>query len=171
MIPTRMQAALAHWFAPILLVLIVAAIYWPGVHGGFVFDDFANIVDNPALQITRLDLPSLKAAALSSPSSELKRPLASLSFALNEYFTGLDPGPMKIANIVIHLLNAALIYALALALLRLRNARRDDGTVESSTRSQRFALVVAAAWALAPPRSARRSTVTGAIAGFRSTRS
>ncbi len=154
-LPYRQSVAMTpnrtpHWLAPIVLILIVAAIYWPGVHGGFLFDDFANIVDNPALQIVKLDVPSLKAAALSSPSSELKRPLASLSFALNEYFTRLDPEPMKIVNIVIHLLNAALVYALALVLLRLRDARRDDNSAALSAHWHRFALVVVSAWALAP---------------------
>ncbi len=150
MTPTRRSATLGHRFVLILLALVVVAIYWPGVHGGFLFDDFPNIVDNPALQITHLDVASLKTAALSSPSSELKRPLASLSFALNEYFTGLDPEPMKIVNIIIHLLNAALVYALALALLRLRGARLEDDSATLSVHSHRFALVVAAAWALAP---------------------
>ncbi len=111
-----------HWPLAVLL-LVVAAIYWPGLRGGYLFDDFPNIVDNHALQLTHLDYPSLKAAALSSPSTDLKRPLAYLSFAFNEYFTGLAPGPMKTVNLIVHLLNALLVYALLLALLQLRQAR------------------------------------------------
>jgi protein O-mannosyl-transferase len=141
-----MQRATTHWLLPVLLAL-VAAIYWPGVHGGYLFDDFSNIVDNPALHVTRLDYPSIK-AALTSPSGE-QRPLASLSFAVNEYFTGLDPEPMKIVNIIIHLLNTALVYALMLALLRLRDMRQEP-TATQTRRTHLMAVAIAAAWALAP---------------------
>jgi hypothetical protein len=141
-----MQRTTAHWLLPILLAL-VAAIYWPGVHGGYLFDDFSNIVDNPALHVTRLDYPSIK-AALSSPSGE-ERPLASLSFAVNEYFTGLDPEPMKIVNVIIHLLNVALVYALMLALLRVRDMLQEP-TAAHPWRPHPLALAIAAAWALAP---------------------
>ena len=152
-----------HWPLAVLL-LVVAAIYWPGLRGGFLFDDFPNIVDNHALQLTHLDYPSLKAAALSSPSTDLKRPLAYLSFALNEYFTGLAPGPMKTVNLIVHLLNAALVYALLLSLLQLRLAppRAISSTPPLAAvsappaargegrRSVLLALAITAAWALAP---------------------
>ncbi len=142
----RMQRTTRHWLLPVLLA-VVTAIYWPGLHGGFLFDDFPNIVDNHALHMTQLDLESLK-AALSSPSGE-QRPLAAASFALNAYFTGLDPEPMKAFNVIIHLLNAALIYALMLILLRLRDMQREPAPTRAPSR--RFmALAIAAAWALAP---------------------
>ena len=131
------------------LLLLTALIYWPGLSGGYLFDDFPNIVDNHALQITHLDYPSLKRAALSSPSSGLKRPLAYLSFGINHYFTGLAPEPMKTVNLIIHLLNALLVYAVLLALLRWRDSL-SNGTPQASTRNHLFALAITAAWALAP---------------------
>jgi len=97
---------------------VVAAIYAPGLSGGFVFDDFPNIVDNTAVQPKEVSLASFVAAALSSPSSELKRPLASLTFAANVLFTGLDPGAMKVTNLLIHLLNGLLVFVLFRMLMR-----------------------------------------------------
>jgi len=66
-------------------------VYWPGLSGSFIFDDYPNIVDNSGVQPHDASLPSLVRATLSSPASEFKRPLASLSFAANYLATGLDP--------------------------------------------------------------------------------
>ena len=100
------------------LLAVTTAIYWAGLGGGYAFDDFPNIVNNPALHVTRLVWNQWLAAMLSSPASALQRPLAMLSFAINHYFTGLDPRPMKLTNLCIHLLNAVLVYGLIRSLLR-----------------------------------------------------
>jgi protein O-mannosyl-transferase len=103
----------------VLPIVLVAAVYSPGLLGGFMFDDFPNIVDNKGVQPQNFSLGSLFAAALSSPASDLKRPLASLSFAFNYLVTGLDPVPMKVTNLVIHLLNGLLLFYLARQMIRL----------------------------------------------------
>ena len=105
------------WFWLLIALLLVAAIYWPGLSGGWLFDDYSSIVSNQALQIADLRLASLINAVLSSTASEFKRPLASLSFALNYRATGLDPYWMKLTNVVIHLLNGLLVFVLTRALL------------------------------------------------------
>ncbi|EIL97322.1 hypothetical protein AB7849_12625 [Rhodanobacter sp. 115] len=99
-------------------IIVTALVYWPGLSGGFLFDDYPNIVDNHGVQPHDVSVPSLVRAALSSPSSEFKRPLASLSFAANYLATGLDPYWMKLTNLVIHLLNGLLVFLLARELLR-----------------------------------------------------
>lgn len=128
----------------LLLALAVAAIYWPGRGGGFVFDDFPNIVDNTALHVTGWNRHAWMAAVFSSDSGIGHRPLPMATFALNHIFTGLDPVPMKLANIAIHAFNACLVLCLLRALLALAapsiDARRREWTA-------RF---VAAAWALHP---------------------
>ena len=101
------------------LALIVSGfVYWPGLHGGWLFDDYPNIVDNHGVQPESGDIGSLIGAALSSPASDFKRPLASLSFAANYLASGLDPFGMKLTNLVIHLLHRVLVYLLTLALVR-----------------------------------------------------
>jgi hypothetical protein len=96
---------------------LMLGVYWPGLSGGYLFDDYPNIVDNKGIQPHDASLPSLTAAALSSPSSEFKRPLSSLTFAVNYLLTGLDPYWMKLTNLVIHLLNGLLVFLLARLLL------------------------------------------------------
>lgn len=98
---------------------ITFAVYWPGLNGGFLFDDYPNIVDNKGVQPPDATLASLVGAALSSPSSDFKRPLASLTFALNFLAAGLDPYWMKLTNLVIHLLNGLLVFLLTRNLIGL----------------------------------------------------
>ena len=114
---TSTRSSLYLWILAAALV-ITAIVYWPGLQGGFLFDDYPNIVDNKGVQPTDASLHSLVAAALSSPSSEFKRPLASLSFAANYLTTGIDPYWMKLTNLFVHLLNGLLAFLLASALLR-----------------------------------------------------
>jgi len=119
-----MNSRLRHWLPWLLLavaVIATAAVYWPGVTGGWVFDDYPNIVDNTAIHITRghSTLVAWVNSALSSPSSFLHRPLASLTFSANWYFGKGDPWPFKVTNIVIHLINGVLVFCMLRALLRL----------------------------------------------------
>jgi hypothetical protein len=130
----------------ILALSLTLAIYAQGIGGGFIFDDFPNIVDNAAVQPKNASLASLVRAALSSPSSEFKRPLASLTFAANYLFTGSDPGAMKATNIVIHLLNG--IACFFLTRLLLTAVPKPSGA--TSWRPGTIASLVTASWLLLP---------------------
>jgi len=146
--------------------IVTAAVYWPGLSGSFLFDDYPNIVDNHDVQPAHANLASLVSAALSSPSSEFKRPLASLSFAINYLATGLDPYWMKLTNLIIHLLNGLLVFLLARALLESvpvgAHPVRDDvaligepsrtgcAPTDQNLRAGIVAALIAAGWMLLP---------------------
>jgi protein O-mannosyl-transferase len=123
---------------------LTVLVYMPGLRGGYILDDFPNIVANEALHVTTSSLQAWLQAIWSSPSSEFLRPLASLSFAINHYFTGLDPMPMKSVNLAIHLLNGALLLVLLRRIQAL--ARPDDGLGQRRW----LAPLVTAAWLLHP---------------------
>lgn len=106
------------WSVLLVAMLLTGAVYSAGLSGTYLFDDYPNIVDNHAVQPNDRTLSSLVGAALSSPASEFKRPLASLSFAANYLATGLDPYWMKLTNLVIHLLNGLLVFLLARSLIK-----------------------------------------------------
>ena len=129
-----------------IVVVVTAAVYWPALHGTWLFDDFPNIVDNTGVHIKNAAIGELVRAALSSPASEFKRPLASLSFALNFLATGMDPYWMKLTNLAIHLANGTLIFFLtrSLAWAVTPAAERPDA------RCQWLALGAMAAWLLTP---------------------
>jgi hypothetical protein len=112
--------------------IVTTSVYWPGLRGGFLFDDYPNIVDNRGIQPHDAGVASLVRAALSSPASDFKRPLASLSFAANYITTGLDPYWMKFTNLLIHLLNGLLVFLLARALLQAALSRGLTPTVEAT---------------------------------------
>lgn len=152
------------WLTFIVAAIVTVAIYWPGLSGAWLFDDYPNIVDNHGLQITDTHISSLVRAALSSPSSEFKRPLASLSFAANYIVAGLDPFSWKLTNVVIHLLNGLLVFLLARALLACVGSHRErDHATFSNGLSQTnlasaaerehagmVAALIAAGWMLLP---------------------
>lgn len=100
------------WIVLIAGLLLTFAIYMQGVGGGYLFDDYPNIVDNKDVQPKEAAWVPLIRAALASPASDFKRPLASLSFAVNYLFTGADAEPMKVTNLVIHLLNGIACFFL-----------------------------------------------------------
>lgn len=142
-----------------LALLLTLVIYWPGLSGGWLFDDYPNIVDNHGVQPSDVSISSLARAALSSPSSEFKRPLASLSFAANYLVAGLDPFWMKLTNLLIHLLNGVLIFQLTRRLLdslQGRAAAAAPPTSEAATPdvyqgyNGLLAPLIAAAWMLLP---------------------
>jgi protein O-mannosyl-transferase len=141
--PTSTRSPLYPWILAAALA-ITAIVYWPGLQGAFLFDDYPNIVDNQGVQPHEASLPSLVRAALASPASDFKRPLASLSFAANYLTTGLDPYWMKLTNLVIHLLNGLLVFLLTRLLLR------PISTKDQPDRSDIVATLVAAGWMLLP---------------------
>jgi protein O-mannosyl-transferase len=136
----RWNASAFPWSALLLLLAVILLAYWPGRNGGFVFDDYQNIVENPALHAKFDHWRHWLVAALSSPASALQRPLAMLSFAANAYFSGLAPAPMKLTNVGIHLVNVVLVFGLARTLLN----------AAAKTSQDWLAIFVAAAWGLHP---------------------
>lgn len=130
-----------------LALLFTIVIYWPGLSGGWLFDDYPNIVDNHGVQPQHVDFRALVTAALSSPASEFKRPLASLTFAANYVFSGLHPWGWKITNLIVHLINGVLVFVLARLLLR----RVDTfNRVDTSQWAIITASFIAGAWMILP---------------------
>lgn len=146
-ITTRKQTLIAAAF----LALAVWGVYWPGLGGGYVFDDFHNLVDNDQTVLSDLSPGQLWQGAMASDSGPLKRPIAMLSLSVERYLFGLDPRPMKIVNLVIHFANAFLLFLLAgQILLRYEQwvGKQQGQCFLLSTWV--LAFLVALAWAVAP---------------------
>jgi len=145
-VPGQQPAAARGWMTVLglsVLASLMVAVYWPALSGGYLFDDYPNIVLNKALRVTNLQALAWLRAAFSSESGDLQRPLAMLTFAIQYYFTGLDPMPMKAFNLGVHVLNALLVYALGRRLLQ---DPRDAGP----PRAHWLALFLAFVWASLP---------------------
>jgi len=133
--------------AAIVLTCTLLA-YWPGLSGGFFFDDEPNILNNDWIRLENLDLQSIKKAAFSADSGLLKRPISMLSFALNHYASGFDPFYFKLTNVGIHALNGIGLFLLTTALLAAH--RRCNNAPLSDRQIHWLALAIAAAWLLHP---------------------
>lgn len=108
-----------HYFLFSLLgaLLLTILIYYPGLKGPFVYDDFVNIVQNDALNPPDFSPHSLLAAIFSMNAGPLKRPVSMLSFALERHFLGAHAYSFKVINLGIHLVNGALVFLLLYLLL------------------------------------------------------
>lgn len=100
-------------FFYLLMFLTCAVLYFPGLSGDFLFDDFSNIVSRGDLHIERFEWETFAQLALSGDAGPLKRPIAVLSFALNHLFFGLNPWYFKLVNLGIHLVNGILFFAIS----------------------------------------------------------
>jgi hypothetical protein len=110
---------LKHASAAMLLALLTFAVFYPGLGGSFLFDDFPNIISNPRIQAETLDLDSLGRAAAAYEPGAYGRPLATMSFALDYYLGGgYDASQFKLTGVLVHVANALLVLLLANALLR-----------------------------------------------------
>lgn len=96
---------------------LLMAIYWPGLHGGFSFDDGPSILQAEGVRLDTLSVESLQQALQSGGAGPTGRPIAQLSFALNHFFSGFDPFAFKVTNLTIHFANGLLVFWLILHLL------------------------------------------------------
>ena len=107
-----------HYVLIAFVLIVTTTIYYPGLSGSYYFDDYPNIVNNHRIQIDKLEFDQIWEASWSGVSGKLKRPISVFSFSLNTYFTGLNPRPMKITNLAIHLLCGLGIIFLCRIILR-----------------------------------------------------
>lgn len=126
----------------VALVVVGALVYWPGLSGPFLFDDYPNIVSNPKVHAQTLDLATLKRAAAGYEPGQIGRPLATLSFALNYYFGQDHPWGYKLTSLLVHLVNVLLVFALLRVVARL-------GKMPAAAATS-LAFVVALLWAVHP---------------------
>lgn len=128
-----------------LLLLVTAALYFPGLSGPLLFDDGPALSNNPYLRIDGSEFEHWRAATFSSQSGPLQRPVAMFSFAVNRVFAGdLSVIQLKSVNLFIHLCCGALVFMLARMVL----ARATPGVAFAA--QQTIALMVAALWLLSP---------------------
>lgn len=109
--PSLIPRGLTHW-VPALLLLLALPVFWPGLFGGFLFDDFPNLIHADGWKAQALAIPDLLRALHSDISGAVGRPLSLLSFAINHALTGISPFWLKLTSLVWHMLNGVLLWAL-----------------------------------------------------------
>ncbi|HEX5122729.1 MAG TPA: tetratricopeptide repeat protein [Rhodanobacteraceae bacterium] len=125
-----LAAALLCWIA-----------YAPGLHGGFLFDDFANLPTLGAYGRVD-DFATFLRYITSGTADPTGRPIALLSFLIDANTWPADPLPFKRTALILHLVNGLLLFAL---LTRLGRYLADD-----HQRTRLAAALGAALWLLHP---------------------
>ena len=118
--PPRPRRDVRPWWyrawAPLLIVLAVAAAYANSLSGPFVFDDLPAIVDNPTIR--HLDQLGAVLHPPADGSTVTGRPLLNLSFALNSAWGGTNPVGYHVVNLILHTLAALTLFGLVRRTLR-----------------------------------------------------
>lgn len=123
-------------------LVLVALCFWPGLGGGFLFDDRPNIAQNTALHIDALSLDALYRAAYSFPDGSGMRALAEVTFALDHWRAGLNPTAFKSTNLVIHVLTCLALAGFLRLVLTMAG--------QPPQRAALAALVLTLVWAIHP---------------------
>jgi protein O-mannosyl-transferase len=151
-IPTRAAATsppdLPTWAALLVLALAVWAIYVRSLDAPWIFDDSISVLQNPSIRsvwppVGDAEHPGPLRPPIENPMSA--RPLVNLSLAVNYHWGGLDPRGYRVVNVILHMANAMLLWAVAWRMLRLPYfTGRFDGS------ARWLALAVALVWAVHP---------------------
>lgn len=133
-------------FRALLLGLAIVALttlaYSPGLGGGFLFDDYPQIVHQEAIHLESVDLDSV-ARALRGFRHGVGRPLPMLSFAVDYHIWGRTPFGYKVSSLLVHIGNALLVLMLLRRLLAI-------SVTPDPPRALLVAALLSAAWALHP---------------------
>ena len=131
---------------PIMFILLMMLTWFacaPGLHGSFLFDDFANL---PAIGASGPvdDWSTFWRYITSGTADPTGRPLALLSFLFDAQNWPADPYPFKRTSLILHLLNGMLLAML------LRRLGLDAFGQAPQHRIEMAAVLGAAFWMLHP---------------------
>ncbi|WP_266159656.1 tetratricopeptide repeat protein [Dyella silvatica] len=130
------------------LVLVTLAL-WPGLSGGFIFDDYPIFAENPAIHVTGWHWQEWQQVWAWSHIN-IQRPIAMLSYALN-YALGSSTWGFKATNLAIHLFNTVLLLLLTQRLLLAGwQPRNADDNNQHRRLIGHWALAIATLWAIHP---------------------
>lgn len=105
------------WLIIACIPIIIGAtcmIYWPGLSGPFLLDDFSNTLQ---IRLFNIHWQDILDVAFSNTSGPLGRPVSTLSLALNYYFSDFSEFSYKYTNLMIHLLTGLVLFWLSGRLL------------------------------------------------------
>jgi Tfp pilus assembly protein PilF len=119
----RKAAPNAHWLSfanPYLLLALLTILTFIAYSNSFStswhYDDLGAILHNPDLRLTEWNWGQVEQAL--QDRSTGRRPLASLTFAVNYYFARYQLGAYHATNLAIHLANSWLVFLLLLRIVR-----------------------------------------------------
>lgn len=128
------------------LLALAGAVFFQGIGGAFLIDDYPNL-EGLSLIDSSAVIDGAVQFALTGISSPLGRPLALITFAAQYASWPSNPEDFIYVNVLLHLLNGALLFAICLRLLVLVRAPVPAAPVP-------IALAALVFWLLAAPQLA-----------------
>ncbi|UCF80473.1 MAG: tetratricopeptide repeat protein, partial [Acidobacteriota bacterium] len=137
---------LGRW-APLVLVLLPLLIYANSLNNAFHYDDFHSLVDNPHVRELK-NIPSFFASTRTTSLRAEKghyRPVLFSTYALSYALGGYDYDPrmFRVFNLVFHILNGLLVFAVFRSILRSpASSGTEDGRLFGNTAAAFFAALL-----------------------------
>lgn len=103
--------AVVAWAAALVVITLVA--YLPAIQGGFIWDDDDYVTENATLD----SLDGLKSIWLDPSATPQYYPLVHSSFWIENHLWGLQPMGYHIVNVLIHAINALLLWKILRSLV------------------------------------------------------
>lgn len=127
----------------LLIILLTLIVYWPGLNGSFLLDDFANL-DALGKFGEVHNWETFQLYISSSVSGPSGRPISMVSFLLNDNSWPSNSFSFKYTNLLLHLLSGVLLLWLIYRLMLSRDPQR------RMNRATSIALLTTALWLLHP---------------------
>lgn len=124
-----------------VLLAVVWLVFFPALNGPLLLDDVGSVVTS---KITELSIAEVERVATSNNSGIFGRPIPVITFALNYYIWPDSVVSLKVTNLVIHTINTALVFILAVNIFVRSNLQ------ESRKHTTLLALTVTLFWAIHP---------------------
>lgn len=123
------------------ILVLTVFVYWTGLQGNFLFDDYPNLQDLGTYGVIDSwdKVRNFISNGFSGPTG---RPISLLSFLIDANTWPASPYSFKYTNLMIHLLNGALLYWAILLLLKNYSYKKNQ--------SIWIALISSAIWLLHP---------------------
>ncbi len=142
------------WLLCLILALAVGLTYSNSLRGGFLYDDYGDILDNSSIQ-SLWPLKDVFFARIGARLLLLGRPLVNLTFAINHATGGMNTLHYHLTNLAIHLLAALSLLGVARRTLSLPRLRKEfQGAIPL------LSLLIALLWALHPLQTESVSYIT-----------
>ena len=112
------------WLPITLLIFVCILVYINSLSNGFVFDDYAVIIENKYLKLPGINFASFfNHSYFNIAGGEASyRPLATLSYYLTYAIAGLNPFFYHLLSLILHMVNVVLVYLLFNLILKHRFA-------------------------------------------------
>jgi len=85
--------------------LLAGLVYVNAIHNPFVYDDYHTVVDNTSIR----SVTNVRAIVL----HDVTRPLVNFSYAIDRARGGVTPPAFHVTNVLLHMVNVILLFALA----------------------------------------------------------